>query len=275
MNPFLGFGLGLRNEYYQHIIDTKPLVDWFEILTENYMVDGGKPLYYLDKIRQDYPIAMHGVSLSIGSTDPLNYDYLKNLKALSLRVEPKLISDHLCFTGQGNINLHDLIPLPYTQEAINHTAARIREVQDYLGRQLLIENVSSYITYQEDEISEWDFISAVTEAADCHILLDINNVYVSARNHGFDATEYLQAMPTDRVRQLHLAGHSDYGDYVIDTHDMPVTDPVWALATKAFEHFGAVPAMIERDDNMPKFDVLMAELNKLREVAGAVLQHKS
>ncbi|MEH6357610.1 MAG: DUF692 domain-containing protein [Pseudomonadales bacterium] len=270
--PFLGFGLGLRTDYYQEILDTKPNVDWFEILTENYMVDGGKPRYYLDKIRADYPVVMHGVSMSIGGTDPLDYDYLKQLKALSAHVEPEWISDHLCWTGQGQVNLHDLMPLPYTEEAIGHVAGRIREVQDYLGRQLLIENVSSYVTYQQDEMSEWDFINAVTEAADCHILLDINNIYVSARNHGFDAMDYLNAMPVDRVRQFHLAGHTDYGSYVIDTHDQPVPDPVWELSTKAFERFGAVSAMIERDDNMPPFADLMAELEQLRCIAGQVVQ---
>jgi uncharacterized protein (UPF0276 family) len=269
---FLGFGLGLRSDYYQQIIDEKPAVDWFEILTENYMVDGGKPLYFLDKIRADYPMVMHGVSMSIGSTDPLDYDYLKQLKTLAARVEPHWISDHLCWTGKNQINLHDLMPLPYTQEAINHVAARIREVQDYLGRQLVIENVSSYVTYREDEMNEWDFIAEITKAADCHLLLDVNNVYVSARNHGFDPLEYINAMPVDAVRQLHLAGHTDYGSYVVDTHDQPVPDPVWDLSIKVFERFGAVPAMIERDDNMPEFSELMAELAYLREIAKKTLE---
>ncbi|MEH6443939.1 MAG: DUF692 domain-containing protein [Oceanospirillaceae bacterium] len=264
---FLGFGLGLRSDYYQQIIDEKPAVDWFEILTENYLVDGGKPLYFLDKIRADYPMVMHGVSMSIGSTDPLDYTYLKQLKALAERVEPQWISDHLCWTGQNQVNLHDLMPLPYTREAINHVAARIREVQDFLGRQLVIENVSSYVTYREDEMTEWDFIGEVTKAADCHLLLDVNNVYVSARNHGFDPLDYISALPISAVRQLHLAGHTDYGSYVVDTHDQPVPDPVWDLAVKVFERFGAVPAMIERDDNMPAFSELMAELAHLRRIA--------
>jgi uncharacterized protein (UPF0276 family) len=269
---FLGFGLGLRSDYYQQIIDQKPAVDWFEILTENYMVDGGKPLYFLEKIRADYPLVMHGVSMSIGSTDPLDYNYLKQLKALAERVEPRWISDHLCWTGQNQVNLHDLMPLPYTKEAINHVAARIREVQDYLGRQLVIENVSSYVTYREDEMTEWDFIAQITKAADCHLLLDVNNVYVSARNHGFDPMDYINAMPIDAVRQLHLAGHTDYGSYVVDTHDQPVPDPVWKLAAKVFERFGAVPAMIERDDNMPEFSELLAELTYLRNIALNTLQ---
>ena len=269
---FLGFGLGLRSDYYQQIIDEKPAVDWFEILSENYMVDGGKPLYFLDKIRADYPMVMHGVSMSIGSTDPLDYDYLKQLKALAARVEPHWISDHLCWTGQNQVNLHDLMPLPYTQEAVNHVAARIREVQDFLGRQLVIENVSSYVTYREDEMTEWDFIAQITKAADCHLLLDVNNVYVSARNHGFDPMDYINAIPIEAVRQLHLAGHTDYGTYVVDTHDQPVPDPVWDLSVKVFERFGAVPAMIERDDNMPQFSQLMAELAHLRHIAKETLQ---
>ena len=269
---FLGFGLGLRSDYYQQIIDEKPAVDWFEILSENYMVDGGKPLYFLDKIRADYPMVMHGVSMSIGSTDPLDYDYLKQLKALAARVEPHWISDHLCWTGQNQVNLHDLMPLPYTQEAVNHVAARIREVQDFLGRQLVIENVSSYVTYREDEMTEWDFIAQITKAADCHLLLDVNNVYVSARNHGFDPIDYMNAIPIEAVRQLHLAGHTDYGTYVVDTHDQPVPDPVWDLSVKVFERFGAVPAMIERDDNMPQFSQLMAELAHLRHIAKETLQ---
>jgi uncharacterized protein (UPF0276 family) len=268
---FLGYGLGLRTEYYDIILEQRPKVDWFEILTENYMVDGGKPLYFLDSIRQHYPMVMHGVSLSIGGTDPLNKQYLSDLKKLAQRVEPCWISDHLCWTAQGGHNLHDLLPLPYNSETIKHVAGRVRQVQDFLGRQILLENVSSYVTYQHSEMSEWDFYKAVVEEADCLMLLDINNIYVSARNHHFDPMDYLNAMPQQRVQQMHLAGHTDCGDYVIDTHDHPVVDPVWQLFEKALKRFGPVSTMIERDDRFPPFDELMQELNQARMVGESVI----
>ena len=208
--PYLGFGLGLRTEHYQDILEHKPKsIDWLEILSENYMVEGGKPLYYLDAIRQDYPMVMHGVSMSIGSTDPLDYDYLKQLKSLIKRVEPIWISDHLCWTGVKQKNMHDLLPLPYTEAAVNHLADRIAEVQDYLGMQILIENLSSYITFCDDAMSEWEFISAIADKADCNILLDVNNIYVSSFNHHFDPIEYLQGVPRHRVWQHHIAGHTN------------------------------------------------------------------
>ncbi len=268
--PFLGYGLGLRPEYYDTIVETRPDVDWFEILSENYMVDGGKPLHFLDQVRDNYPVVMHGVSMSIGSTDPLNKEYLKRLKQLIARVEPRWISDHLCWTGQGGQNLHDLMPLPYNEEAIAHVVDRVQQVQDYLGQQLLLENVSSYVTYVQSEMTEWEFYSEIAERADCLMLFDVNNIYVSARNHGFDPLDYIRGVPADRVWQCHLAGHSDYGDYVIDTHDHPVVQPVWELYAEALKQFGPVSSMIERDDQFPPFEELLDELGKMRRIAQQV-----
>lgn len=268
---FLGYGLGLRTDYYDIILNEKPDVDWFEILSENYMVKGGKALYYLDAIGELYPLVMHGVSMSIGGTDPLDYDYLKQLKILMSRANPQWVSDHLCWTGQGSHNLHDLMPLPYNDEAIFHVADRIKKVQDFLGTQILMENVSSYVTYKHSEMSEWEFYSRVVEEADCLMLLDINNIYVSARNHQFDPLDYINGVPAERVQQFHLAGHSDFGHYVIDTHDHPVVDPVWELYGKALKRFGPVSTMIERDDQMPPFKELMSELNQARSIGNAVL----
>jgi uncharacterized protein (UPF0276 family) len=268
---FLGYGLGLRTEYYDTILQQRPNVDWFEILTENYMVEGGKPLYYLDAIREHYPMVMHGVSLSIGGTDPLDQRYLAHLKRLAQRVQPNWISDHLCWTGQGGHNLHDLLPLPYNEEAIKHVATRVKQVQEFLGRQILLENVSSYVTYKHSELNEWEFYRAVVEEADCLMLLDVNNIYVSARNHHFDPMDYLTAMPKERVQQMHLAGHTDCGDYVIDTHDHPVVDPVWQLYEEALKCFGPVSTMIERDDRFPPFDELMQELDQARAIGQSIL----
>jgi uncharacterized protein len=269
--PYLGFGLGLRVPHYQTILDTKPPIDWFEILSENYMVPGGKPLYHLDRIRNDYPVVMHGVSLSIGSTDPLNEDYLKSLKQLAARAEPAWISDHLCWTGVHGKNMHDLLPLPYTEEAVAHVAGRIARVQDYLGRQILIENVSSYLTYKDSGVSEWEFLRAVVERADCFILLDINNIYVSSFNHGFDPVAYLDGVPRSRVRQFHLAGHRNLDTHIVDTHDEPIIDAVWELYEAAVRRFGPVSTMIERDDNIPPLEELMIELDRARAIAAPIL----
>ncbi len=272
MNPssILGFGLGLRTAHYEAILDTKPALDWFEIISENYMVSGGRPLANLARIRNDYPVAMHGVSLSIGSSDPLNAQYLRDLKKLADRIEPATISDHLCWTGVAGKNLHDLMPIPYTEEAIAHVADRVRQVQDFLGRQILLENVSSYITFAQSEMSEWEFLRAIAEQADCHILLDINNIFVSAFNHGFEPIEYVKGIPVDRVRQFHLAGHENRGDIIIDTHDAPVIDPVWDLYAEACKRFGPVSTMIERDDNIPPLEELLVELDRARKIADAV-----
>jgi uncharacterized protein (UPF0276 family) len=269
--PYLGFGLGLRIPHYDTILETDPRVDWFEILSENYMVPGGKPLHYLDRIRGRYPVVMHGVSLSIGSSDPLDRDYLKSLKALAARAEPQWISDHLCWTGAHGKNLHDLLPLPYTEEAITHVADRVTQVQDYLGRRILLENVSSYLTYRDSAVSEWEFLREIARRADCWILLDINNIYVSSFNHGFDPLVYLDGIPRERVQQFHLAGHRNLETHIVDTHDEPIIDPVWKLYEAAVRRFGLVSTMIERDDNIPALGELVDELTRARELAAAVL----
>jgi uncharacterized protein (UPF0276 family) len=267
--PFLGYGLGLRRQHYDDVLDSKPDVDWFEIISENYMVQGGKPLHYLNKIRELYPIVMHGVSLSIGSTEPLDFGYLKQLKKLTEQVEPVWLSDHLCWTGVDKLNMHDLLPLPYTEEAIDHVVERVARVQDYLGRQMLLENVSSYISYSESQLSEWDFLREVAQRADCLILLDINNIYVSAFNHGFDPSIYLQAMPAERIYQIHLAGHTQENNLIIDTHDHPIADPVYDLYAEAVERFGRVSTMIERDDHIPPLTDLLQELEQVRRIGEA------
>ena len=272
VNPALqGFGLGLRLEHYRDFINDRPAVDWVEVLSENYMVPGGKPLHMLDTIRRDYPMVMHGVSMSIGSSDPLDLDYLRGLKALAQRIEPAWISDHLCWTGVDHHNLHDLLPMPYTEAALRHLVARAQQVQDLLGRRLLLENVSSYVSFAADEMSEWEFIAQLAQRADCELLLDVNNVYVSSRNHGFDAHDFIDAMPRERVRQIHLAGHEDHGEHLIDTHDQPVCDGVWALYAHTVKRLGAVPTMIERDDHIPPLAELLAELDRARRVQADAL----
>ena len=271
---FHGFGLGLRHEYFEEIVQQKPSVDWFEITTENYLIPGGKPLSYLDKIRTHYPIVMHGVSLSLGSTDALDYDYLKLLKEFAACMEPALVSDHLCWTGTNGLNMHDLLPLPYTRSTIKHLSSRILEVQDYLGRRIAIENVSSYLTFEQSEMSEWDFITEIANQADCYLLLDVNNIYVSSINHNFSALDYLDALPGTRIKQIHLAGHSNCGDYIIDTHDAPVIQPVWDLYAETIKRFGQIPSMIERDDNMPPFQDLLDELDHARRIASRYLHEE-
>jgi uncharacterized protein (UPF0276 family) len=272
--PFLGFGLGLRPAHYHAILETKPAVDWFEALSENYMVPGGKPLYFLDRIRADHPLVMHGVSLSIGSTDPLDRDYLRDLKALAERIEPVWISDHLCWTGVHGRNMHDLLPLPYTEETARHVASRIAATQDFLGRRILIENVSSYASYVDSDLSEWEFISLICELSDCLLLLDVNNIYVSAFNHGFDAKAFIDGVPSHRVQQIHLAGHHLHGDYIIDTHDSPIIDPVWELYDYTLSRLGPVSTMIERDDNIPEISELVDELSIARRLAAPHLANR-
>ena len=266
VRPFYGFGLGLRTEHFDAVLDENPAVDWFEIISENFMVAGGKPRHYLDAIRARYPLAMHGVSLSIGSTDPFDYKYLSDLRQLARDIEPIWISDHLCWTGNGGINSHDLLPLPYTEEAIAHVASRIGEVQEFLGREILIENVSTYVSFANAEMEEPAFLAEIARRSGCRILLDINNIYVSSRNHGFDANSYVAALPAEKIWQIHLAGHSDYGDYVIDTHDHPVRDEVWALYEKSLECIGVVTTMIERDDHIPPLADLVLELDHARRI---------
>ena len=260
-----GFGLGLRPQHYTALLDGRPDLDWLEILSENYLVPGGRPLYFLDRIRERYPLVMHGVSLSIGSSAPLDFEYLAALQRLAQRVRPGWISDHLCWTGTAGLNLHDLMPLPYTAEALHHVANRIRQVQDFLQQRIVIENVSSYVTYRSSEMTEWQFIAALAQEADCDLLLDVNNIYVSSINHGFDAREFLDAIPASRVRQIHLAGHSRHGDLLIDTHDTAVPPAVWELYRHAVRRLGAVPTMIERDDNIPELPQLLAELQLARD----------
>ncbi len=264
--PFLGFGVGLRTKHYNHILKNWPQVDWFEIISENYMVDGGRPLFILDQILAHYPVVMHGVSLSIGTTDPLNKDYLKKLKKLIGRVQPKWVSDHLCWTGAKGHNLHDLLPLPYNEETIHHVAGRIQQVQDFLGRQILIENVSSYMEFCNSTMPEWAFLKAVVEESDCKILLDINNIYVSSVNHNFNPIDYLEGIPVNRVIQFHLAGHSDMKTHLLDTHDHPVKNDVWELYRYALNRFGSVSTMIERDDAIPPFPKLMTELEIAKKI---------
>lgn len=270
----LGFGLGLRTDHYHQILDNKPNVDWFEIISENYMVPGGKPLHFLDRIRADYPIVMHGVSLSIGSKAPLNQTYLRDLRKLIDRVQPEWISDHICWTGVHGKNLHDLLPLPYTEETANHVAERVKVVQDFLGRRILLENASTYASYVNSTMTEWEFVSMICEKADCLLLLDVNNVYVSSYNHGFDARTFFDNVPANRVQQIHLAGHHNHGDYIIDTHDAPVVDPVWALYDYALSLCGPVSTMIERDDNIPVLDELVAELQIARDIAAPYLSQQ-
>ncbi len=273
----LGFGVGLRRPHYTRVLETESddgavAVDWFEIISENFMVEGGRPLAVLEGVRARWPVAMHGVGLSIGSSDPLNRGYLKDLGALIRRTEPAWVSDHLCWTGVGGRNLHDLLPLPYTEETVRHVVRRLRQVQDTLQRAILIENVSSYMTFRASRMEEWEFVAAVAQEADCAILLDINNVFVNAFNHGFDPRRYIDAMPAERVVQLHLAGHSDHGQYLLDTHDHPIRPEVWALYEHAVARFGHVPALIEWDDHIPEFAVLAGIAEEARRRCASVIE---
>lgn len=273
--PKLGYGAGLRTPHYDHILHSHPSVDFFEAISENFMGiesgSGGKPIAILEKVRANYPVALHGVSLSLGSTDPLNENYLKQLKTLVERIQPAIISDHLCWTGVLGNNLHDLLPLPYTQEAIEHVANRITRVQDILKRRILIENVSSYVTYSHSEMNEWDFLREIVDRADCGILLDVNNIYVSSVNHGFNALDYIRAIPKKRIGQYHLAGYSDHGTHIIDTHDHPVSSQVWELYQHTIEYFGNTSTLLEWDDKIPAFEVLENELNKAKAVERLIL----
>ena len=269
---FLGFGLGLRAPHFEQIITDKPAVDWFEIISENYFVGGGKPWHYLNKIRADYPVVMHGVSMSIGSTGTLNLEYLKTLKRTIARIEPQWVSDHLCFSQVGDINSHDLLPMPYTDEALEHLASRIHQVQEFLSREMIFENVSSYLTYKDSQMSEWDFLAALHNKTGCRFLMDVNNVYVSARNHQFDAMTYLNAIPKKAIAQIHLAGHQDFGSHIIDTHDEDVPPAVWELYANYAKQLGPVSTMIERDDNIGSLQDLMTELECARRLVAPIWQ---
>ncbi len=267
--------MGLRAPHYEAVLSSSPRVDWFEALTENYLVPGGKPLHYLERVRAEYPVMLHGVSLSIGGTDALDAEYLRQLGQLARRIEPAGISDHLCWTGIDGRNLHDLLPLPWTEETLRHVAARVHTVQDFLGTRILLENASTYVAFSASEMTEWEFLAQLASDADCLILLDVNNVYVSSRNHGFDPLVYLDAIPPERVRQIHLAGHTDNGDHVIDTHDAPIAPAVWRLYEHAVERFGPVPTMIERDDHIPPLEELLAELDVARGIAAPIFERQA
>lgn len=263
---FNGFGIGLRSPHYQHIVDNKPDVDWLEIISEDFMVAGGAPLYYLDKIREHYPMAMHGVSLSIGSCNPLDKDYLMQLKQLIARLDPLWVSDHLCWTGVNGVNVHDLMPLPYTEEALRHIVTRVKKVQDFLGRRILLENVSSYVAYRASTMTEWEFLGAIANEADCLILLDVNNIFVNAFNHEFNAINYLDGVPKKRVRQFHVAGHKHCDTHIIDTHDSAIIADVWELYREAIKRFDSAATLIERDANIPQFSELLAELRYAKQI---------
>ncbi|HZU98762.1 MAG TPA: DUF692 domain-containing protein [Planctomycetota bacterium] len=260
--PDLGIGVGLRTKHYAHILEKKPRLGWFEIISENYMDSEGRPLSMLEKIGARYPLVMHGVSLSIGSTDPLDKAYLKRLRALADRVEAPWVTDHLCWTGVLGKNTHDLLPLPYTEDALRHVVKRVKVVQDLLERPFGLENPSSYVEFKTSSMSEAEFLARVAEEADCGLLLDVNNVYVSSFNHGFDPKEYLDTIPHERVLQYHLAGHTNHGTHIIDTHSDHVIDNVWELYAYSVAKSGGRPTLLEWDENIPDFEVVHAEAKK-------------
>lgn len=292
--PDLGVGVGMRIPHYADLLGDEDAagaasgprtqsaalgasgkVDWLEIISENFMIDGGRALHNLGRALDRYRLVQHGVSLSIGTTEPLDYEYLGKLKALLQRTRSPWVSDHLCWTGAHGVNLHDLLPLPYTDEAVKHVAARAREVQDFLGVPLILENVSSYLTYTSSTMTEWEFLTAITEEADVGLLLDVNNIYVSSFNHGFDPREFVDGVPHARVVQVHLAGHTNYGKYIIDTHSAPVIEPVWDLYRQTIERCGPVSTLIEWDDDIPPFAELCAEAEKARVIRDEVARARA
>lgn len=267
--PLLGCGVGLRAQHYEKILTEKPAVDWFEATSENYMTTGGRPLWVLEQVRRDYPVALHGVSLSIGSVDPLNREYLHRLRALVGRIEPAMVSDHLCWASVERKNLHDLLPLPFTEEALDHIVRRVDEVQTFLGRRILLENTSSYVTFQHSVMPEWQFLSEVARRSGCGILLDINNVYVNAVNHGFDPRDFVRGVPADAVGYCHLAGHTNMGSWLFDTHSKLVIEPVWALYKEALDLWGKKSTLVEWDEDIPAWDELAAEADRARIIYAA------
>jgi uncharacterized protein (UPF0276 family) len=273
--PNLGFGVGLRTNHFAHVLEHTPPVDWFEIISENFMGTGGRPMRVLDRVAERYPIVMHGVSLSIGSTDPLDREYLRELKALAARVRAVWISDHLCWTGVAHRTSHDLLPVPYTEEALRHVAARVRAVQDLLERPIALENPSSYVAFRSSSMSEQEFLARLADDADCALLLDVNNVFVSAFNHGFDAKAYLDAIPHDRVVQYHLAGHSHMGTHILDTHSDHVVDGVWDLYRDAWRRSGGRSTLLEWDEKIPPFGVVHAEVLKAKKMVSTPVRSRS
>ncbi|MBI1951475.1 MAG: DUF692 domain-containing protein [Acidobacteria bacterium] len=271
---FLGHGVGLRRDHFERVLSGPARVDWFEAISENFMVDGGRPLDVLTRVRERYPVVLHGVSLSIGSTDPLDEAYLDRLLALAKRFEPAWVSDHLCWTRVGGRQAHDLLPLPYTEQALLHVVERVLRVQERLGRAIALENVSSYVAYSQSAMPEWEFLAEVARRSGCGILLDVNNVYVSAKNHRFDPRAYLEGVPRDKVWQFHLAGHSNKGAFLLDTHDHPVIDDVWDLYRDAVRRFGPVSTLIEWDDRIPEFERLEQESGRARAIQEEALQQE-
>ena len=268
MNPWnfpdLGIGVGLRTVHFGHILSRRPAVDWFEVLSENFMDTGGRPLWVLDQVAERYPVALHGVSMSIGGTDPLDREYLRKLKALAARTRAHWVSDHLCWTGVAGRNVHDLLPMPYTEEALRHTAARVRQVSEILERPLVLENPSSYVEFAASTMSEWEFLSRLAEEADCGLLLDVNNVYVSSFNHAFDPNVYVDNVPADRVVQYHVAGHTHKGSHILDSHSDHAVAEVWELFRRSCRRTGNVATLYEWDEDIPDFEVLHAEALKAR-----------
>jgi uncharacterized protein len=261
----LGLGVGLRSAHFRYILQNQPAVDWFEIISENYMDSRGWPRYVLNQIAERYPIVMHGVSLSIGSTDPLNLEYLQKLKRLAVEIKAHWVSDHICWTGVMGQNNHDLLPIPFTEQSLRHVVERIRQVQDLLERPLILENPSSYVTFQNSTMSEAEFICRMAEEADCGLLLDVNNVYVSSFNHDLDPETFIRALPHERIVQFHLAGHTNYGSYLLDTHDGPVIHPVWELYRTAHRFTGGVATLLEWDASIPEFSRVHQEVLKAKE----------
>uniref|UniRef100_A0A7C2NZZ3 DUF692 domain-containing protein n=1 Tax=Schlesneria paludicola TaxID=360056 RepID=A0A7C2NZZ3_9PLAN len=268
--PHLGFGVGLRTTHFPYLLRNEARVDWFEIISENFMDSQGRPRHVLDQLAERYRFVMHGVSLSVGSSDPLNFDYLRKLKRLADEIRAVWVSDHLCWTGVAGINTHDLLPMPLNEESLQHVIERVNIVQDCLERPLVLENPSSYVTFAASTMPEWEFLTRLTEETDCGLLLDVNNVYVSSVNHDFDPAEYIRGVPADRVVQFHLAGHTNCGTHLIDTHDGPVIDPVWELYRLAHRLTGGVATLLEWDARIPEFPVLEHEIQKARQVTDGV-----
>lgn len=275
--PNLGFGVGLRHQHFRHVLDNWPRVDWFEVISENFIDSRGWPRHVLERVAERYPVVLHGVSMSIGSADPLDFEYLARLKRLAQEIGARWVSDHLCWTGILGRNTHDLLPIPLNEEALRHVVGRVRAVQDLLGRPLILENPSSYLSFASDTMREWEFLSALAEEADCGLLLDVNNVYVSSVNHGFDPAEYIESLPHERVVQIHVAGHTHCGTHIVDTHDGPVFGAVWELYRLACRHTGGVSTLLEWDSSVPEFPVLHAEVLKAKDylTAGSSPQESS